>query len=391
MRLGLAAAVLALAVALAAAAGAAAQAEPPKADLFTTGDHSELIKTVPIAKTAGTNERVVMSLGPDKLPRIQNGDRLRASGEVQFSTTCVDEGPKCIGRPYQVNPTLSARIILAAAPDQTDGGLPLSDEARVRCKQQRPNRNHHCTLAMPNRETTIGDIGTLPCAVNACYVNMVVEAVNRHAKRGNQVVVGADQPDGSVEQDKGRLNLVQARAEVPPPTLQSTSDLVSSDLPLTEGKKVKRRVIHSIAIAAPRKGDVLAFDGGWVGTIDQLPFNTFLSTRVILGESPTSTEPTGVAVRSVQNRGDASESNGFNCTQGPSGYASPCRSVKAGAIRITQDVIDPASGLPGTLYLNLVAAAKPLLAKKVKNSQRVLIGPSTGLSVARYAAPASTP
>lgn len=387
MRIALPAGLLAATLALAAAAGAGAQAEAPKADVVTSGDHSELIKSVPIAKTAGTRERVVMSLGPDKLPRLENGDRLRASGEVQFSTTCVEEGPKCVGSPYQVNPTLTAKIVLAAAPDQTDGGMPLSEQVQVRCKQQRPNRNHHCTLAMPNRETTIADVGTLPCAVNACYVNMVVEAINRHAKPGNQVVVGADQPDGSVEQDKGRLNVVHARAEVPPPTTQSTSDLVSSDLPLTEGKNVKRRVIHSIAISAPRKGEVLAFDGGWTGTIDQLPFNTFLSSRVILAESPTSTSPTGVAVRSVQNRGDATESNGFNCTQGPSGFASPCHSVKAGAIRITQDVIDPATGLPGTLYVNLVAAAKPLLAKRVKNSQRVFVSPSTGLTVARFTPP----
>jgi hypothetical protein len=90
----------------------------------------------------------------------------------------------------------------------------------------------------------------------------------------------------------------------------------------------------------------------------------------------------------VQLRGDATEANGFNCTQGPSGYASPCTITKAGAIRITKDVLDPATGLPGTLYVNLVAAAKPLLAKRVKNDQQVLVGTTTGLQVARYSPPA---
>ena len=374
-------------LALAGSAGAGVLEEPNRADLATTGNKSELIDTVPIATQAGTNERVAMSLGPDQLPRLEAGDRLRSSGEVQFSTTCVAEEPRCIGRPYQFNPTLVARIVLAAAPDQTTG-LALTESKQVRCKQQRPNRNHHCTLAMNNLEITIGDPAALPCAANACYANLVVGAHNRRARRGNRVVLGGDRPDGTVAQDKGRLNVVHARADVPAPTTHTSGDLVNSSLPLTEGKKEKRRVIHSVAIEAPRKGDVLAFDGGWLATVDQLPFNTFIGTRVIVAETPTSTDPVGVARSSVQLRGHASESNGFNCTQGPSGYSSPCIVSKAGAIRITRDVIDPATGAPGALYVNLVAAAKPLLAKKVNQEQQVIVGTTTGLSVVRYSPPA---
>jgi hypothetical protein len=388
MRRFAAAGTLLATLALSASALAGILEEPEKADLTTTGNHSELIESVPIAAQAGTNERVAMSLGPDQLPRLEAGDRLRSSGEIQFSTTCAAETPKCVGRPYQFNPTLTARIVLAAAPDQTDSTFPLSEESQVRCKQQRPNRNHHCTLVMHNLEVTVGDLGALPCAADACYANLVVGAFNRHARRGNRVVLGGDRPDGSVAQDKGRLNVVHARAEVAAPTVQSSSELVNASLPLTEGDKEKRRVIHSVAIGSPRKGEVLAFDGGWQATIDQLPFNTFISSRVILGETPTSTGPTGLARSSVQLRGDATEANGFNCTQGPSGYASPCTITKAGAIRITKDVFDAATGLPGTLYVNLVSAAKPLLAKRVKNDQQVVVGVTTGLSVARYTPPA---
>ncbi len=99
-------------------AGAAPLEEPPKAELATTGNDSELIESVPIAKQAGTRERVAMSLGPDQLARIERDDRLRVSAEVQFSTTCVEPGPKCVGTPYQVNPVLTARIVLGAAPDR---------------------------------------------------------------------------------------------------------------------------------------------------------------------------------------------------------------------------------------------------------------------------------
>jgi hypothetical protein len=387
MRLPAAAGTLLATLAISASASAGLVEEPNKATVATTGDHSELIESLPVSAEAGANERVAMSLGPDKFPTLEAGDRLRSSGEVQFSTTCAAQTPECIGRPYQFNPTLVARIVLAAAADQTTG-LPLSEQKQVRCKQQRPNRNHHCTLVMSNFETTIGDPATLPCPANACYVNLVVGAFNRHARTGNRVVLGGDRPDGSVAQDKGRLNVVHARADVPAPSTLSSSDLVNSSLPLTEGDKEKRRVIHSVAISSPRKGEVLAFDGGWLATIDQLPFNTFITSRVVVGETPTSTAPTGLARSSVQLRGDATEANGFNCTQGPSGYASPCTITKAGAIRITKDVLDPATGLPGTLYVNLVAAAKPLLAKRVKNDQQVLVGTTTGLQVARYSPPA---
>jgi len=383
-----AAGALIVAAALFAPQSASAQliepAAPPKAELATTGNHSELVKTVPIVPTMGADDRVVMSLGPEQLKRIKRGDAMVASGEVQISTTCVEEGPRCQGSPYQFNPRISARIVLASSADADAPSIPLSETKSLRCKQRRPNRNHHCTLALPNVATTISDLGTLPCDPQACYVNMLLGAANKRAGDNDLIVIGGDRPDGSVAQDKGRLNLVQAREEGQAPSELSSSDLVNASLPLTEGKKEKRRVVHSIAISAPVKGEILAFDGSWTATVDQLPFNTFISTRVIVTDSPTSTDPSGIATSTVQFGGDATESNGFNCTQGPSGFASPCTSSKAGSIRITQDVIDQATGGPGTLYVNLVAAAKPLLAKRVKRSQQVLISPATGLRVLRY-------
>jgi len=309
---------------------------PKKAELSTTGNDSELVKSLPIATTAGVNERTVMSLGPDQLKRIEVGDRMRVSGEVQVSTTCVARSTRCVGRRYEFNPSVAARIVLSPTPEPTGASIPLSETKTVLCKQRRPNRNHHCALVFPNVETPIVDLAALPCPNTACYVNLIVGASSKKAQRGNRVVLGADRPDGGVAQDKGRLNVIQARGKVPPPTDQASSELVNSSLPLTESKKLKRRVIHSVPITAPVKSEVLAFDGSYLATIDPLPFNVFLSTRVILGETPTSTEPTGLAKSSVQLRGDATEANGFNCTQGRSGYTTPCTVTKAGAIRITQ-------------------------------------------------------
>lgn len=380
--------VLAAGLALPAGAGAGSGQEPAKAELATTGNDSELVRSVAIAAAPGLKERVVMSLGPEQLKRIEPGDRILAGGEVQVSTTCVARGPRCVGRRYEFNPTVSARIVLADSPEPDAAAIALSAERRVLCKQRRPNRNHHCTLALPNLETPVAQTDQLPCPANACYVNMLVSASNRNAERGNRIVLGADLPDGGVKGDKGRLNVVQARSEVPAPATAASAEILHTALPLTEGKKVKRRVVHSIAIPAPRKGEVLAFDGDYRSTIDQLPFNTFISSRVIVAETPTATDPSGLARNSVQLRGDATEANGFNCTQGPSGYATPCTSVKSGAIRITRDAVD-ASGQPATLYLNLVGSAKPLLTdERVKRSQRIELSPATGLRLARFA-PAS--
>ncbi len=376
----IAAAAAALAMALPAVAAAA---DEPRPDLSTTGNDSELVRAVPISAAAGERERTVMSLGPDELPKLSVGDRLRTSAEVQISTTCVESGVRCIGRRYEFNPAVSGRVVLASGPEPTDASIPLSETKQVVCKQRRPNRNHHCTLVFPNVEQPISGLGALPCPANACYANLIVGASNKRAQRGNRIVLGADRPDGSVTRDKGRLNVITAPAKLPAPSRVTTTDLLNPALPLTEGKKEKRRVIHSIPIEAPLRGEVLAFDGGYQSAIGPLPFNTFIASRVIVAEDPTSTDPTGLARSSVQLRGDATETNGFNCTQGPSGYPSPCASQKAGAIRITRDAVD-SSGVPATLYLNLVAAAKPLLPKAVKNAQQVGITPTTGLTMIRY-------
>ena len=94
------------------------------------------------------------------------------------STTCVSEGPRCVGTRYDFNPIVGAQIVLSAAPEVGVASVPLSAPQQVRCKQRRPNRNHHCTLVFPNLETTIGDPSTLPCPPTDCYVNLLVGASN---------------------------------------------------------------------------------------------------------------------------------------------------------------------------------------------------------------------
>jgi hypothetical protein len=377
---------LGLTIPAVAAAGILQGPKTPHAVVATTGSDGELLTKVPIARQAGAHDRVAMRLSPDSFGRIEAGDRLRASGEVQMSTTCVEPGPRCIGTNYEINPTLTARIVLSPSPKADSGFFPLSPSRSVLCKQQRPNRNHHCTLTIPNTETVISDLDALPCAPDACYVELIVGASSKKAKRGNVVVLGADQPDGSVAQDKGRLNLVQSHSDVPDPTVSSSNDLVNTDLPLTIADSEKRRVVYSVPVEAPVKGEVLAFDSRFTTSISALHYNTFISSRVIAAEDPTATKSRGAAKHALKTlKGQATESNGFNCTLGTSGFTNACTTVKAGAFRFDRDALDKDTGEPATIYINVLAGAKPLLAEKVDESDRVALGSLPGgLTVARY-------
>ena len=364
----------------AATAGVEANTEKPK--LLTTGNDSELVNAVGIKKEAGLKEKTVMSLPPEELPRLKAGDTLRVNGEVQVSTTCVHDEPSCVGTNYKYNPKVYARIVISASPTPTADDVALSGTESVKCTQRRPNRNHHCTLVFPTRATPVPDPGALPCPANACYVNVILGAHNRQAKRGNKVVLGGDRPDGSVVGDKGRLNVIHTRAGMPGPLEAQSDFLINPDLPLTEGNKVKRRVVYTVEIPPAQDGEVLLADASFVADIEHLPYNTYLSSRLIVAESPTAIETTGVAKSATSVGGTATESNGFNCTQGPSGYPTPCTIEKAGAIRFEQPAVD-GSGNPVPLYLNLVAAAKPLLAEKVAETERVRLTGEGELQVGR--------
>jgi hypothetical protein len=141
-------------------------------------------------------------------------------------------------------------------------------------------------------------------------------------------------------------------------------------------------------IAAPQRGEVLAFDVKFVSAINALPFNTFVTSRVILASGPFKTKPTKKAKTSIRFQGQATEANGFDCTLGPSGYANPCITHKTGAIRFRRDVVHEKAGTPATLWLNVIAGAKPLLAERVKSVNKVsLAAQPNGLTVWRYGGP----
>ena len=126
-----------------------------------------------------------MSLGPDQLRPFEAGDRIRVSGEVQVSTTCVARGPRCVGRPTSSTRRSAPASSSPNTQEPVGASIPLSEPRSVLCKQRRPNRNHHCTLVFGNLETSITDLAALPCPADACYVNLIVGASHRNARGGN--------------------------------------------------------------------------------------------------------------------------------------------------------------------------------------------------------------
>jgi hypothetical protein len=355
--------------------------------MVTSGNKSERIDRVPIRRQPNRGARAAMRISPKAFDPIEKGDHLRVSGEVQVSTTCIVQEVRCIGNSYGHSPFVEAQIVLSRSHRARSPSMPLTEPQRVLCKQRRPNRNHHCTLTFSNTTTVIRRLADLPCEPSRCFVQLLVSAHNPKAERGDFIVLGGDLPDGTLEQDKGRLTLIQAHGGLRSPPPMVNEALLHRNLPLTITDADKRRVVYSVPIVAPQRNEVIAFDVRFLSAINALPFNTFVTSRVILGTTPFKKRPHQRAKTAVRFRGQATESNGFDCTLGPSGYANPCVTHKAGAIRIRRDVVRRSTGEPVTLYLNVLAAAKPLLAeRRVKRIDTVVLAAQPGgITVWRYA------
>jgi hypothetical protein len=258
----------------------------------TSGNNSELVKTIPIAKRKGARKRVVMSLPPGNLGEVRAGDRLEATAEVEVSV-CLKPNElhgsdrKCVGNTYGYDPTVIAELVLADGPAATGGGSTVRlGREKLTCNQKQPNRNHHCVLAIDDAATTIKDASTMPCNSLTCNVNLVLSAHDKNAKAGEKLVVGADS-NGRVKGDKGRVNIARYR-----PSTQAreqalvTEARVRPSLSIAgEGGNVKEKAIYSIELGNLRLGEQLVIDGKVVSKIGHHPYNVFQTTGIVLSEN----------------------------------------------------------------------------------------------------------
>ncbi len=305
----------------------------------------------------------MLSLSPRKLPRLARGDVLKLSAEVQVTTTCVTAGPRCVGRPYSFTPRISARIVLADRKRAASGRghvLALSRPQSLGCHQQRPNRNHHCVLVFRNVKARLGRHRRLPCALHRCRVNVVVSARSGRARPGNAIIIGADRPDGHIEQDMSRLNAVVIPKGVHPRiTRRRTARRVHRSLPEGSPGSGGWRVVYSLKLRHLDGGDIVAAAARARTGIGSLPYSAYVASEMIIAGNPAATKP---FPRNVTLSGFVTEANGFNCTQGRSAYRTPCVTRKAGLATIRHRPVDR-RGRPRPLYLNLIQRSFPKLAR----------------------------
>ncbi len=380
----------ALAGALASAGGLASAGQTARIDgpaLITSlagQGPNEVRTTIPISRKRGAEPRVVLSEPLDLGGGLRHGDVLRATAELQVTTTCVTPEPRCIGVPYGFTPRTDASLMLASNSSATGGrkAEPISGTKTINCNQQRPNRNHHCVFAFANAGKQIRQAGNEPCRPGSCFLNVVASADHKNASSGNVLVIGTDRPDGSVEGDKGRVDGFIERGDVPRAKKFENDEKMADKVPIEPENQDGQKVVRSLRLDGLEKGDVLQISAKQTMRISSVNYSVYIGTKVILAPGPKDKASKGFVNDVVSNRGDVTESNGFNCTQGRSAFEDPCTTKKAATVLIEGDLPQSGNGEPKPVFVNIVTAGLPKLATAGRNDRMEAEG--GGIKVKRY-------
>ena len=375
-------------VVLAASAAALAVESPAQSGggisvkIASSGSFSETRRTVPIARNPGGGSRVAMTMTPDELPDLFAGDVITASAEAEVTTDCLNREPpkQCKGSSYRFNPVVGASLVLAGDPEVVggDGTLVVAERRTISCRQKPPNRERHCMIVFTGTSLAI-DPATLGCAPR-CYLNLVIDAHHPEARANDRLIIGSSGPNGSVRQDKGRINVIRTRGADPtrlppdPPdgTLTTATDLrVIGGLSLDEPPR--KAVVYSQPLEDLRAREQIAVHAIVRTGIVRLRHNANVSAKVILADRPTATRPGAAALEASLLGGEITEHNGFNCTQ----LTTPCTTEKVGVLGLLKNASQP-------LYANLVMGVGRVGGRSPgDNLVKFLDG---GLEVTRYPA-----
>jgi hypothetical protein len=362
---------------LASASASAGPAQGPLVGVATTGNNSELVKTLPITRRAGASPRVVMSMGPAALPALAPGDRLEMTAELQVTVNCNYRSPRCVGRLYHYDPHVRARLVLADSPGATDGPgtRVLTPYVREVCTQHKPNREHHCVLVFTGTRLNLNDPAGLPCELDACHLNLVADAHQKRARPGDLIMVGGQRPNGHIPQDRGRINVVRYRDARPADfrTLTTTARLRPRLRP-----DFDRHVVYSRRLGGLRDGEQLEVGAAITLDISHLRYALRDSTRLILADSPQATRQSAFVKRVAHGQGEITENNGSNCTH----LERVCVSRKVGVLEMRRDAVNGA-GKHVPLYVNLVTVVGPKAAK-AKPKDRAFVRRGGGIEVTRF-------
>lgn len=345
------------------------------ARVATSGSYSERIKKLPIGKHPGDEKRVVMSLGPKKLPKLRRGDKLKLNSEVQVTLNCPEKITRCIGPPYRYDPRVAVRLILARSAD-SKRGLQIGRTKKQECQQHRP-REHHCVVVITDAGLKVKKTKRqLPCPPGDCFVNLVIDASNPDAGKRDILIVGGNKPNGAIPQDRGRINAVllhPGNGKFPKP--QKSRDRVTPELPLD----LKRHVVYSQKLRNLKAGQQLAVDAEVVTKRAGLPYSVRTSSQLILAGSRTENEP-GPFARRLGGKGEIGEANGFNCTRD----RETCTTRKVGVLRVSHGAKVKKRFRPVFVNLVMIVGAKRVGPGSGDDYEVLRRG---GLSVTRYAKP----
>jgi hypothetical protein len=305
------------------------------------------VPTLPITREAGEAWTVVMCLGQNRrpissLPDLAGGDLLRAMAEVEVTTDSAERlGIGRVGKRYGYDPVVEARLLLAGDPDATEAdgrrALSIGEPQRIRCTQLQ----HHRVVFF-DQLTRVREDG-LPWR-GASSINLALSAHHPEAEPGQVLLVGENEPDGSVLGDKGRISAVRMRGGTNPshPVVREPASRVSG-IPVQKGV---RTVVYSLRIGDIGVHEPLAIKARMITSAAHLGYPARVSSRLFLADAPDQDEPGGRAAKVAALRGVITPRNGFNCLP----ERNPCETLKAGITYIRR--------APGRdLFANLVTVS----------------------------------
>jgi hypothetical protein len=344
------------ALALPAAASAAPASEGVR--VLTSGNRSERVEKLPITPKAWAKPRAAIRIGRGRMPALGAGDVLRAGAELQLTNDCVRPDPRCAGPTYRFSPAIEGRLMLTA-PGGVRRRLGRGHEV---CGQDEPHREHHCVLVIAPRARTLrgGD------ACERCTLSLVVSAHDPKAHGSERILLGGQRPDGSIPQDRGRVNLIAIRPGSGPARVGTTTELRRSSSPMDK----RRRVVASKKLRRLRGGEGIEVEAELRTTISQLPYSVRTTAHLVLARSPHAVEPDRRTARIALAGGELDESNGFNCVR-PAGS---CVTRKLGVSRLRHSA--------RRLFVNLVLLTGPKRAD-ARNGDAARLGP-VRITVRRY-------
>lgn len=330
---------------------------------------AEVAKKVKITKKKGQSKTSAVSLAPEDLGPVRAGQLVRGMGEVEVSVTCTEPSPQCVGKLYKYSPKVQAQYVLAKSARSAKGeavGRPVTKT----CSQKLPNRNHHCVLVLDRAER-------VKKTCERCFLNIVLTAWHKKAKKGNVLVIGADS-DSGIKQGQASISAAVFKRDPAPATrVYSSSQVLSKSAVVVDSKdNTKQTVLASVRVDGLRKGDALLVTAKARTGIKHLGYNVLTQGEILVSQKKPSTSNKGVPVAAVSKNGTVAKQSGFNCTRGPSAYSDPCPIFKAGAAymeysAVTKPMNDKGASVP--LYFNLLGSFGEQFGKEQKSGDKVKV------------------